>query len=178
MLPSAKLCTCPHVRLTGWFLRIKARRAARIRTESFLKPPLLYSPSSFCSNDTTHTEQASNSCKKLPLYNEQPEQCDHKLIFFHYRAYYKATADGAGAFEDICKQSEHNACGICRLIKVSAQPLAPLDIKQQFVGEASVRVSWLTISTVPLPVTSNYPWLRYPCSFPLFLLFPPTVLGL
>lgn len=153
--------------LSAWLCELKQRGERKAESEERTKLSCYYSLFFFlflsvCSNDTTHSRQAIH----LENHSYTMSSLSHVTIswyFIHYTAYYEIGQ-----------------------IKFVIKLLAPSDIKLQFFekrwgavgGWVFLWVSWLTISTIPLPVTSNYPWLRYRRSSPLFLSLPPTELGL
>lgn len=99
-----------------------------------LQFPLLLHLICVSSIDRTHKGQVIY----LENYSNIMSGLSHVAIscyFIHYTAYYEAHAATASASEDISKQDKLNCCRICSLIKLSALPLSPCDIKQQFEGE-------------------------------------------
>lgn len=161
----------PSVSMAIWLKTKKAEWVYDRGFRWFLLLPLL----SVCSND--NTQWATNSFRELLLQNELPETCYLKLIFYSYYSLYCLlwsccwwSCCNWGPFP-ISTQDTKSSYRICSLIKLSATPCPPLTLNCS-LGAAFLRVAWLTISTVPLPVTSDYPWLRHCRFFPSLPFLP------
>ena len=156
------------------WLKKKKKKAEWVHDRSL--PFRLLPLFSIRSNDTTHNGRPIH-LENYSCIMSCPSHVTLSWYFIHtvhYTAYYEAAAGEAGATEDIF-QFPHRTNKVpieyAALLNSLCSTLPPLTLNSS-LGAAFLRVSWLTISTVPLPVTSNYPWLRHACSFPSLPFLP------